>query len=72
VSGADLGMMVLDEVFGSLDQERRDLMVRTMGGLSGRFHQLFVITHAEQLKDQFPAAIQVAKSGRRRSVAVLT
>ncbi|MDP9297972.1 MAG: SMC family ATPase [Actinomycetota bacterium] len=72
VSGADLGMMVLDEVFGSLDQERRDLMVRTMGGLAGRFHQLFVITHAEQLKDQFPVAIQVAKSSRRRSVAVVT
>jgi exonuclease SbcC len=72
VSGADLGIMVLDEVFGSLDQERRDLMVQTMGRLSGRFHQLFVITHAEQLKDQFPVAIQVAKSGRRRSVAVLT
>jgi exonuclease SbcC len=72
VSGADLGIMVLDEVFGSLDQERRDLLVQTMGRLSGRFHQLFVITHAEQLKDQFPVAIQVAKSGRRRSVAVLT
>ena len=72
VSGADLGMMVLDEVFGSLDQERRDLMVRTMGGLAGRFHQLFVITHAEQLKDQFPVVIQVSKSSRRRSVAVVT
>jgi exonuclease SbcC len=72
VSGADLGIMVLDEVFGSLDQERRDLMVQTMGRLAGRFHQLFVITHAEQLKDQFPVAIQVTKSARRRSVAVLT
>ena len=71
VSGADLGMMVLDEVFGSLDLERRDLMVRTMGGLAGRFHQLFVITHAEQLKDQFPVAIHVAKSARRRSIAVV-
>jgi exonuclease SbcC len=71
VSGADLGLLVLDEVLGSLDQERKDLMVRTMGRLSGRFHQLFVITHAEQVKDQFPASIVVSKRGRRRSVAAL-
>jgi exonuclease SbcC len=70
VSGADIGMMVLDEVLGSLDQERKDLMVQAMGRLSERFHQLFVITHAEQVKDQFPASILVTKVGRRRSIAV--
>ncbi len=71
VSGADVGLMVLDEVLGSLDEERKDLMVRTLGMLAGRFHQLFVITHAERVKDQFPASIVVQKSGRRRSTAVL-
>jgi len=71
VSGADVGLMVLDEVLGSLDEERKDLMVRTLGTLSSRFHQLFVITHAERVKDQFPASILVRKDGRRRSSAVL-
>jgi len=71
VSGADIGMMVLDEVLGSLDQERKDLMIQAMGKLSARFHQLFVITHAEQVKDQFAAGIQVTKVGRRRSQAAL-
>jgi DNA repair protein SbcC/Rad50 len=71
MSGADVGMMVLDEVLGALDAERKDLFVQTMGRLSGRFHQLFVITHAEQVKDQFPASIEVRKVGRRRSQAVL-
>jgi exonuclease SbcC len=71
MSGADVGMMVLDEVLGSLDVERKDLFVQTMGRLSSRFHQLFVITHAEQVKDQFPASIEVRKTGRRRSTAVL-
>jgi DNA repair exonuclease SbcCD ATPase subunit len=64
-------MMVLDEVLGSLDQERKDLMVQTLGRLSARFHQLFVVTHAEQVKDQFPATILVQKTGRRRSTAVV-
>jgi hypothetical protein len=48
MSGADVGMLVLDEVLASLDVERKDLFVRTMGRLASRFHQLFVITHAEQ------------------------
>jgi exonuclease SbcC len=71
MSGADVGMMVLDEVLGSLDEERKDLMVQTLGRLAGRFHQLFVITHAERVKDQFPASIEISKTGRRRSTAVL-
>lgn len=71
VSGADVGMMVLDEVLASLDEERKDLMVQALGTLSSRFHQLFVITHAERVKDQFPASIVVQKTGRRRSTAVL-
>ena len=71
LSGADVGMMVLDEVLGSLDQERKDLMVQTLGRLATRFHQLFVVTHSEQVKDQFPATILVRKTGRRRSTAVV-
>jgi exonuclease SbcC len=71
VSGADVGFLVLDEVLASLDQERKDLMVQTMGRLSERFHQLFVITHAEQVKDQFPVSIIVNKTGRRRSSATV-
>jgi len=71
VSGADVGFMVLDEVLGSLDQERKDLMVQTMGRLAARFHQLFVITHSDQVKDQFPASVLIEKTGRRRSTAVL-
>jgi DNA repair exonuclease SbcCD ATPase subunit len=71
VSGADVGMLVLDEVLASLDEERKDLMVQTLGRLASRFHQLFVITHAERVKDQFPATILVQKTGRRRSTATL-
>jgi len=71
MSGADVGMMVLDEVLASLDAERKDLFVRTMGSLSSHLHQLFVITHAEQVKDQFPVSIELRKVGRRRSQAIL-
>jgi len=62
---------VLDEVLGSLDAERKDLLVQALGRLGARFHQLFVITHSDQVKDAFPAAIEVRKVGRRRSTAAL-
>ncbi|MGH2712185.1 MAG: ATP-binding protein [Actinomycetota bacterium] len=71
MAGADVGMLVLDEVLGSLDAERKDLFVQAIGRLSSHFHQLFVITHAEQVKDQFPAQVEVRKIGRRTSEAVL-
>ncbi|HWC31838.1 MAG TPA: hypothetical protein VG709_01765, partial [Actinomycetota bacterium] len=71
MAGADVGLMVLDEVMAALDAERKDLFVQTIGKLSQRFHQLFVITHAEQVKDQFPAAIELRRIARRRSTAVL-
>ena len=71
MSGADVGMLVLDEVLASLDAERKDLFVQAIGRLAGRFHQLFVITHSGQVKDQFPASIEVRKVGRRRSQPVL-
>jgi exonuclease SbcC len=64
-------LLVLDEVLGSLDAERKDLMVQALGRLGARFHQLFVITHSEQVKDAFPASIEIRKVGRRRSEAVL-
>lgn len=71
VSGTDVGLLVLDEVLGSLDQERKDLMVQAMGRIGRRFHQVFVITHVDQLKDQFPASIEIRSMRRRRSSAVL-
>jgi DNA repair exonuclease SbcCD ATPase subunit len=46
-------------------------MVQALGNLSSRFHQVFVITHAEQVKDAFPASIEVQETGRRRSTAVV-
>jgi exonuclease SbcC len=71
VSGADVGLLVLDEVLASLDEAHKDLMVRALGALSSRFHQLFVITHAERVKDQFPASLLVRKTGRRRATVEL-
>lgn len=46
------GFVVLDEVFGSLDQERRALVLDTLRNLTGQdraLQQLFVISHVEEV-----------------------
>jgi exonuclease SbcC len=45
--------LVLDEVFGSLDRERRNLVLDTLGRLAGTaeaFQQLFIISHVEDVR----------------------
>lgn len=44
--------LVLDEVFGSLDSERRLQLLETLGGLAhaGHFRQMFIISHVEDVQ----------------------
>jgi len=49
--GVEIGFVVLDEVFGSQDEERRRRLVDELRTLSNRFHQLLVITHVPDIAD---------------------
>jgi DNA repair protein SbcC/Rad50 len=44
--------LVLDEVFGSLDSERRTQLLETLGSLAhgGHFHQMFIISHVDDVQ----------------------
>lgn len=47
------GFLVLDEVFGSLDRERRAQVLDTLGTLAGSteaFRQLFIISHVDDVR----------------------
>jgi exonuclease SbcC len=47
------GFLVLDEVFGSLDRDRRARLLELLGTLAGatdHFHQLFVISHVDDVQ----------------------
>ncbi|HWH35189.1 MAG TPA: SMC family ATPase [Acidimicrobiales bacterium] len=71
-SGGQIGVLVLDEVFGPLDAERKDRMLRALERLKGRFRQVLVVTHDDDIKDRLPNAIEVAKLPGRRARASLT
>lgn len=71
-SGGSVGLLVLDEVFGPLDEDRKGRMLLALERLKGRFRQVLVVTHDSEIKDQMPNAIEVVKlPGRRGTARVL-
>ena len=72
-SGGAVGLLVLDEVFGPLDPDRKERMLLALERLRSRFRQVLVITHDEAIKEQLPSAIEVVKlPGRRATARVLS
>jgi exonuclease SbcC len=68
-SGQDFSLLVLDEVFGSLDVDRRQNVVELLRRLEDRFEQVILITHIEGVKDELDHVILVdydANSGSSR------
>jgi exonuclease SbcC len=70
-SGGSVGLMVLDEVFGPLDEDRKARMLLALERLRGRFRQVLVVTHDSTIKEQLPHAIEVLKLPGRRATARL-
>ena len=68
-SGGVVGLLVLDEVFGSLDTDRKARMLNALERLRGRFRQMLVVTHDADIKHDLPYAIQVVETAPRRATA---
>ena len=68
-SGGSVGLLVLDEVFGPLDADRKARMLLALERLRGRFRQVLVVTHDSEIKEQLPNAIEVLKRPGRRATA---
>ncbi len=49
-SGQPLGLLVLDEVFGSLDADRRENTLQLLRRLRDRFDQIIIISHIEDIQ----------------------
>ena len=68
-SGGAVGLLVLDEVFGPLDDDRKARMLLALERLRARFRQVLVVTHDNAIKEQLPNAIEVVKLPGRRATA---
>ncbi len=58
-AGQSFSLLILDEVFGSLDDVRRANVVSLLRGLEDRFDQVIVITHIDAVRDGLDRVIQV-------------
>lgn len=71
-AGARLQTLVIDEGFGSQDTEGRQRLIEAINLVRCDFSKVLVITHMEELKDAFPARIEVQKTDRGSRVEVIT
>jgi len=60
-AGAKLRTLVMDEGFGTQDEEGIDNLVQAIQSISEDFDKILVITHLESLKDAFHLRIEVTK-----------
>lgn len=72
-AGARLRTLVIDEGFGSQDPEGRQRLVEAINEVQSEFDCILVITHIDELRDKFPARIDVEKTpgGSRMAVVVV-
>ncbi len=70
-AGARLQTLVIDEGFGSQDADGRQRLVEAINLVKPEFAKIMVITHLEELKDAFPARIEVTKLPKGSQVEVL-
>jgi DNA repair protein SbcC/Rad50 len=68
-AGGQVGLLVLDEALASLDVDRKDRMLGALTQLSARFRQILVVTHAPEVKERLPTAIEIRKLSGRRATA---
>ncbi len=60
-AGTRLRTLVIDEGFGTQDEEGLNNIIEAIQSISDDFDKILVITHLETLKDAFPVRIEVTK-----------
>lgn len=61
--GTEAGFIILDEVFGSQDLDRRRGLIEHLKALRQDFRQVFVVSHFDDVVDECDIQIEVARDG---------
>lgn len=70
-AGAKLQFLVIDEGFGTQDQEGRTKIVEVLDSIKNDFEKILIITHLEELKEEFPVRIEVSKNTEGSTFGVI-
>jgi exonuclease SbcC len=69
-NGRPMTLFVLDEVFGALDMERRQSVLDRLASLKGRFRQVLVISHIEEINQVADQALFLTRDSESRATQV--
>lgn len=69
-AGAQLQTLVIDEGFGQLDASGRERLVEAINAIQQDFARILVVTHVEELRDAFPARIEITKTPQGSQINV--
>ena len=70
-AGGSFQFIILDEIFGSQDAQRRQNIMQALHSLSSKFRQVFVITHVEDIKHMLEYAIIVREQENNTSMITI-
>ncbi|MDF3053884.1 MAG: hypothetical protein K0S19_1989, partial [Geminicoccaceae bacterium] len=59
LAGQPLSMLILDEIFGSLDESHRGAVTDLLRSLADRFSQVILVTHIESLRESVDHVVRV-------------
>jgi exonuclease SbcC len=71
-AGQAFSLLILDEVFGSLDEIRRDNVIELLRRLQDRFEQVILITHIEQVREGLDRVLVVRYDEESGAATVTT
>lgn len=67
---ASLPTLIIDEGFGTQDSTGMEKLKEAINSIQDDFEKILVITHMDELKDAFPARIDVVKTGAGSTITV--
>jgi len=70
-AGAKLQTLIIDEGFGSQDEDSRGRLMQAINSIRGDFARIIVVTHIAEIKEMFPVQILVQKQSGLSEVTVL-
>lgn len=62
-AGLNRSFVILDEVFGSQDNNRKELILKALAKLKNRFPQILLVSHVEDIKNGVEEVIEVYPTG---------
>lgn len=69
-AGTQLQTLIIDEGFGVLDSVGRERLVEAINAAQSDFQRIIVVTHIDELKDAFPARIEITKGANGSEISV--